>query len=95
MKNIGEIKPIPEEFIGRGEVKKKSFKRIKASERAYLYEVDGLYYEVFKRSINKLYNTETYPSSKQFGVNAFTYRSKKTALAKFKVLDKISKVKDE
>lgn len=84
------------EFIGRGEVKGLSFERVKESDYVYLYKVGNTdpkkaYYEVFIRKINKLYNTETYPSSKRFGKSAFTYLKEEQAIIKFNLLHKREK----
>lgn len=83
-----ESKPrlLDSEFIGSGEVRGFVFKRIKSNKSVHLYEVDGRYYEVFKRSFHNVYNTETYPGSRRFGKTAFTYNNKEVALKKFKEL---------
>jgi len=83
-----KVKLLQKEFIGRGEVKGISFKRIKKSKYIYLYQVEDTYYEVFVRKVNKLYNTETYPSSRRFGKSAFTYVKKEEAIIKFNLLQK-------
>ncbi len=83
-----ETRLLEAKFTGKGEVKGYKFNRIKENDTVYLYEVDGRYYEVFKRTVNKLYNTETYPSSKQFGRIGWTYQTKEAALKKFKKLTK-------
>jgi len=76
------------EFTGIGEVKGYKFKRIKSNKLVYLYQVDGRHYEVFRRLVNSYYNTETYPSSKQFGRAAWTYATEEAALKKFKEVTK-------
>lgn len=77
------------EFTGRGEVGGKTFRQIKASETAYLYEVmdeSGVCYEVFKKKVNRHYDCISYPSSKSFGVWAWTYNDYVKAVDKFKEL---------
>jgi len=80
-------KELKQEFDGAGEVRGYSFKQILKSPKAYLYEVtipetDQKHYEIFKRTISKLYDfctkekieekTVLYPKSKSFGVWAWT-----------------------
>ena len=81
-----DLKELPIEFIGRGEVKGFVFKKLTRSNEACIYEVtDTLaekWYEVFKLKINRRFNCYAYPKSKSFGVSAWTC----------KTLDKASKV---
>lgn len=92
-------KLLPDEFIGRGEVNGFKFKKVKETKNVLMYQVGpddsgpSFYYEVFRRSINSLYNTETYPSSKRFGKDAFCLMTKKDALNKFKQLQQKEKKK--
>ena len=68
-------KELPEIFVGRGESRGFNFKQLKKSEKCYLYEVSfsgAVYYEIFKRKVNTLYNIVSYPGSKSFGSNART-----------------------
>lgn len=71
------MKEIAKEFTGKGEVKGFRFKQLKASKFAYLYEVSddfaGIWYEVFKRKENKRFYTISYPSSKSFGLWAWSF----------------------
>lgn len=73
---ITEIKELPLEFKGRGEVKLYAFKQVKRSNLCYIYEVlaenGQKWYEVFKTKVNPLYGNVSYPSSKQFGLTAWT-----------------------
>ena len=81
------MKPLPIEFIGRGEVKGYVFRQISATDRAYLYEVrttnTNVHYEVFKLKINKRFDCVSYPTSKAFGVYAWTYMCLGLAKKKF------------
>ena len=81
-----DLKELPIEFIGRGEVKGFTFKQLERSNTACIYEVtDTLsekWYEVFKLKINKRFSCYAYPKSKSFGVSAWTC----------KTLDKANKV---
>lgn len=81
------IRELKTEFDGIGEVRGYSFKQILKNKKAYLYEVanketNSKHYEVFKRTIYKIYDFRekkilneravTYPKSKVFGVWAWT-----------------------
>jgi hypothetical protein len=69
------IKELPKEFIGTGEVKGFKFTQINVTNFGFLYEVntgDTIYYEVFKRRVNKQFNNVSYPKSKSFGIWAWT-----------------------
>ena len=83
-----EIKLLESEFAGQGEMKGYNFKRIKENEFVYLYQVDGRFFEVFRRTVNRRFGTETYPSSKRFGIAACSIPTKERALIKFKELTK-------
>jgi hypothetical protein len=82
-----EIKQLPLEFKGRGEVKSYSYKQIKRSGLCYVYAVlapnGQTWYEVFKAKINPLYGNISYPSSKQFGLTAWTCQSIEKAEIRF------------
>jgi hypothetical protein len=71
------MKELSDEFIGKGEVKGFSFKLVKRTEHAYMYQVNrhGQHYEVFERRENTRFDTVTYPSSKAFGIWAFCMAS--------------------
>jgi hypothetical protein len=80
------IKQLPLEFIGRGEVKKFKFTQIKKNEFGFIYKVESedssSHYEVFENKISNCYDfinktitgelMETYPSAKFFGKWAWT-----------------------
>jgi len=80
------IKPLPKNFAGRGEVKGYEFSLVSKTKWGFLYEVrlDGIitHYEVFRRKINKWFGRESYPTSKSFGISAWTYNSKEKAMRK-------------
>ena len=69
------IRLLPDEFIGIGEVKGFHFKKIMTDPRYYVYQVTDegkRHFELIKRVINKKYNKEYYPKSKEFGIKAWT-----------------------
>ena len=66
------MKQLQENFDGRGEVKGFKFKQ----------EMKP-HYEVFQRRINTLYDCESYPSSKAFGIWAKSVVSKEKAIEYF------------
>jgi hypothetical protein len=90
------IKPLPTQFSGTGEVRGYEFAQICKTDRGFLYEVrlDGIitHYEVFELKINNRFMCESYPTSKAFGIWAWTYRKKNDALGKLSTLnEKFSK----
>ena len=84
------IKKLPENFFGRGEVKGYEFNQVCKTKRGFCYEVqlsDRIsHYEVFLSKINKRFACESYPTSKAFGIWAWTYRTKESALKKLQQL---------
>lgn len=69
------MKELREEFIGKGQVRGFRFTQVKKTEFGYIYEIDTkntTHYEVFKRVYNSRYNCISYPSSKAFGIWAWT-----------------------
>jgi hypothetical protein len=79
------MKQLEQIFFGRGEVKGFKFTQISKTDSAYLYEVntsDSKYYEVFKKKINKRYGCISYPTSKAFGIWAWTYPNLNSAFVK-------------
>ena len=73
------MRKLKKEFIGRGEVGGFQFKQIKEGPKYYVYEVtDSVdnnlkYYELVKKTYNRQFDCESYPGSKGFGLNAWTY----------------------
>lgn len=100
MQEAKKTKLLKKNIVGIGEVRGKLFERVKASKYVYMYRIGpdkgpGTYYEIFTRKVNKRFNTETYPSSKQFGISAFTTETEEKAIEIFKRLHKqgLSKAK--
>ena len=84
------MKPLKAQFEGRGEVKGYYFAQLKKTDKAFLYEVssgDRKHYEVFKKKLNHRFACVSYPSSKAFGIWAWTYMSLERALEKFEKLN--------
>lgn len=84
-----ELKLLPKEFEGRGEVKGWRFKQIMSNSNAYLYErshpdcTDVFYYEVFIRKVFKPENREMYPKGESFAKWAWCFRNIEDALERF------------
>lgn len=102
---MGNIKLLEKEFSGRGEVSGFEFCQIKQSVHSYVYKItdsdNKVHYEVFKRKNTplcldfekKVFSDtefkEVYPKSKDFGVWAWTFRSKFEALKRDIELNRI------
>jgi len=82
------MKEIEIEFIGKGEVKGFTFKLVNRTDHAYMYEVNGKYFEVFERKVNSQFDCVSYPSSKAFGIWAFYVPSFERAELKLSELEK-------
>jgi len=92
------MKKLEKEFIGTGEVKGFTFKQIKESFKAYMYEVNGDRYEVFLKKFQKagevnfggnkviLEEKELYPKANEFGKTAFAFQNYDKALLKFTLM---------
>ena len=99
MKNIKEL---PFQFTGIGEVKEIEFIQITGGEFAYIYKVfnGNPYFEVFERKnspvcidfTKRIYSEtefkETYPKSKSFGVWAWTFSNIEDAFEKYNQINK-------
>jgi len=84
------IKTLKTKFEGRGEVKGYLFTLLGMTNRAFLYEVsskNSKHYEIFKKVINKRFACVSYPTSKVFGIWAFTYMNLKYAIKKYNELN--------
>lgn len=84
------IKELPEDFIGRGDVKGFKFTQLKKTDLAYLYQVQNsgpAYYEIFKRRINTQFLSVSYPGKESFGVWAWTTCDLQKALEIFDELN--------
>ena len=69
------VKELPLQFMGRGEVKGFQFTLICKTNFCFLYEVNTgstLYYEIFKRRINHRFACISYPRGNSFGIWALT-----------------------
>ena len=86
-----EVKNLPEQFIGIGEVKGFVFTKIKESDKAFIYEVDcgcsKNHYEVFKKKAKTNSILYCYPTSKAFGDWAWSTANRENALEIFKNLN--------
>ena len=87
------MKPLATRFKGRGEVKGYIFTQVVRSHKAYIYEVssegsDRKHYEVFKRIENRRHNCISYPTSKAFGIWAWTTSNLTRAIELFNELNK-------
>ena len=85
------VKELSTYFVGRGEVKGIEFTQIHKTDYAYMYECVNngqIHYEVFKRKENKHFNTVSYPSSKAFGLWAWTFANILDAQAKLELINK-------
>lgn len=84
------IKKLPEQFTGRGEIKRFKFTLICMTEKGFCYEVtqSGIipHYEVFLRKLNLRFACESYPTAKAFGIWAWTYKNRDEALNKLNKL---------
>ena len=89
-KDLEGIKPLPKQFTGKGEVKGYYFTQIRQTDKAFIYEVshdDSKHYEVFKKVVNRRFACVSFPTSKAFGIWAFTYMSLEKAKKKFNELN--------
>ena len=88
MEKANTIRQLPEQFIGRGEVRGFQFAQICKTERAFCYgvRINGVitHYEVFKRKINNQFACESYPSAKAFSIWAWTFTCLGKVLEKMK-----------
>lgn len=80
------IRKLPEQFIGRGEVRGFQFSQISMTDRALCYEVrikgTVTHYEVFRRKIKNQYGCKSYLTAKAFGIWAWTYTCLEEAIKK-------------
>lgn len=82
-----EIRPLPQQLEGRGEVSDYFFSLVEKTDNGFCYAAsqEGIitHYEVFKRKINKQFGYISYPGSKSFEIQVWTFISQENALAKF------------
>jgi len=85
------MKRLAETFDGRGEVRGHVFTKVRESSKAYIYHVQITpnleVYEVFKHKENAQYDCVSYPTSKAFGIWAWSIEDKTRAFAKFEELN--------
>lgn len=84
------MKPLPKHFTGKGEVRGYKFSQISQTDKAFFYEVnsgDSLYYEVFKKYLNTRFACVSYPTSRAFGIWAWSIMSLENAQKKFEELN--------
>jgi len=84
------IKPLQKKLAGEGKVKGYDFLQIRQTDKAFIYEVSSgnrKHYEVFKKIVNRRYACVSYPTSKAFGIWAWTYRTLEKAEKKFDELN--------
>ena len=84
------FKRLKTKFDGKSEVKGYLFILLGMTNQAFLYEVssdDSKHYEVFKKVVNKRFDCISYPTSKSFGIWAFTYMNLKSAIKKYNELN--------
>ncbi|WP_291118373.1 hypothetical protein [Empedobacter sp. UBA7248] len=92
-----DTRRLKRQFEGKGEVKGFRFTQIARNDFAVIYEkVYKNYiqttYEVFEIKVNTRFNSESYPTSKAFGIWAFDVPTMKSAIEKFQEISK--KVKE-
>ena len=83
------MKLLKSNFIGKGEVKGYEFRLLGMTDRAFIYEVNtgnSKYYEVFKKKVNHRFGCLSYPTSRGFGIYAWTYGDLRAAIKKFNQL---------
>lgn len=86
----GVLKNLPDSFDGTGEVKGYLFKKLEESECAFIYEKiigNRTTYEVFKKKINRRFNSVSYPKANDFGNWAWDCPNYERALLKFNELN--------
>lgn len=70
-----KIKELPTHYIGRGVVRGFEFRQIYVTESGFIYEVDtgaSIYYEVFRKRVNRRFACISYPRASSFGIWAWT-----------------------
>jgi len=84
------MKELESEFTGKGETKGFTFRKLAQNQNAFLYEVrtshTAIHWEVFRKKENTQYNCISYPTSKAFGIWAWTLTNIEDAITKFNSL---------
>ena len=87
---MAEIKDLRTDFVGVGQVRGFKFTQLAKTKSAYLYLVDTgdrIYYEVFRKRINRRFACVSYPTDRAFGIWAWTTPSKERS---FEILNDLS-----
>ena len=83
-------------FEGRGEMKGYTFRQLKESDYAFVYELSDetgfKHYEVFDKKINTQYDCISYPKSTSFGKWAWCFKHLDTQRALMQAIDKYDKI---
>ena len=77
-------------IIGKGEVKGFLFTQIQKSDKAYVYKINTgktIHYEVFEVVKKTNSKRHSYPTSKAFGIWAWTFKKIEKAIEKFNFLN--------
>ena len=85
-------KELPMKFIGKGQVRGFKFYQLKKTISGYMYLVNTghrIYFEVFKRHINRRFSCISYPKAESFGIWAWTIKSNDIDLA-YKILNELT-----
>lgn len=88
---MAHIMELDTSFIGRGQVKGFKFTQISLTYHGFLYEVntgDRIYYEVFKKCVNRRFARISYPTNKAFGIWAWTTPDRNRA---FQILNNLDR----
>ena len=83
------MKLLKTQFQGIGEVKGYLFTQIRQTDKAFLYEVrsnEGKHCEVFFKKANHRFGCVSYPTSKAFGIWAWTYMNLEFAIKKLNAI---------
>lgn len=84
------MKQLQQHFTGRGEVGGFEFTQVARSSLVYVYRVQhngSTWYEVFRHKENTQFDCVSYPSSKAFGVWAWTFETEAEAEKRFEELN--------
>lgn len=90
------MKTIESTFNGRGEMKGYTFKKLKESDYAFVYELTGedgfKHYETFEKKINTQFDCISYPRSSSFGKWAWCYKHNNPSVALTMAIEKYDKI---
>ena len=83
------MKQLESNFIGKGEVRGDHFSLLGMTDRAFIYQRTGcgvIHYEVFQKKLNSRFGCISYPTSRGFGIYAWTYGDLRAAIKKYNQL---------